>query len=65
VLARSDAGKLTLTTFLVPFIATLIAWALLSEVPPPLTFVGGALCIAGVLLTRRKSPARKRPEVDD
>jgi drug/metabolite transporter (DMT)-like permease len=54
VLARSNAGTLTLTTFLVPFIATLIAWALLSEVPPPLTFVGGALCIAGVLLTRRK-----------
>jgi len=58
VLARSDAGKLTLTTFLVPFIATLIAWALLSEVPPSLTFVGGALCIAGVLLTRRRPRAK-------
>jgi drug/metabolite transporter (DMT)-like permease len=54
VLARSDAGTLTLTTFLVPFIATLIAWALLGEVPPALTFVGGALCIAGVVLTRRR-----------
>jgi drug/metabolite transporter (DMT)-like permease len=53
VLARSDAGKLTLTTFLVPFIATLIAWVLLAEVPPALTFLGGALCIGGVLLTRR------------
>jgi drug/metabolite transporter (DMT)-like permease len=60
VLARSNAGTLTLTTFLVPFIATLIAWALLSEVPPPLTFVGGALCIAGVLLTRRR-PKRSLP----
>ncbi|MDC5696202.1 DMT family transporter [Intrasporangium calvum] len=58
VLARSDAGKLTLTTFLVPFIATLIAWALLAEVPPALTFLGGALCITGVLLTRRQ-PARR------
>ncbi|GAA5036033.1 DMT family transporter [Terrabacter aeriphilus] len=55
VLARSDAGRLTLTTFLVPFLATLIAWGLLGEVPPPLTFVGGALCIAGVLLTRRRA----------
>lgn len=54
VLARGDAGKVTLTTFLVPFIATLIAWALLSEVPPALTFVGGGLAIAGVLLTRRR-----------
>lgn len=54
VLARSEAGTLTLTTFLVPFIATLIAWALLGEVPPPLTFLGGALAIAGVLLTRHR-----------
>lgn len=53
-LARSDAGKLTLTTFLVPFIATLIAWVLLGEIPAALTFAGGALCIAGVLITRRK-----------
>jgi len=61
VLARSDAGTLTLTTFLVPFIATLIAWALLSEVPPVLTYVGGALCIAGVLLTRRRPRPRPLP----
>jgi drug/metabolite transporter (DMT)-like permease len=61
VLARSDAGKLTLTTFLVPFIATLIAWVLLSEVPPALTFLGGALCIAGVLFTRRKPRRRVTP----
>lgn len=59
-LARTDAGKLSLTTFLVPFIATLMAWLLLDEIPPALAFVGGALCIAGVLLTRVK-PARKPP----
>ncbi|PUA82112.1 EamA family transporter [Nocardioides currus] len=53
-LAHTDAGKLSLTTFLVPAITTLIAWALLDEVPPGLTFVGGALAITGVLLTRRK-----------
>ncbi len=53
-LNQSDAGKFALTTFLVPFITTLMAWLMLSEVPPGLAFVGGALCIAGVLLTRRK-----------
>lgn len=53
-LARTDAGKLSLTTFLVPFIATLLAWLLLDEIPPALAFAGGALCIAGVLLTRIK-----------
>lgn len=57
VLARGDAGKVTLTTFLVPFIATLIAWALLSEVPAALTFVGGGLAIVGVLLTRVRRPS--------
>lgn len=53
-LTHTDAGALSLTTFLVPGIATLIAWATIDEVPPSLTFVGGALAIAGVLMTRRK-----------
>jgi len=53
-LSRSDAGKLSLTTFLVPAIATLMAWLLLDEVPPALAFLGGALCVGGVLLTRRR-----------
>jgi drug/metabolite transporter (DMT)-like permease len=53
-LKHSDAGRLALTTFLVPFLATGLAWVLLDEVPPGLAFVGGALCIAGVLLTRKK-----------
>lgn len=56
-LSRTDAGKLTLTTFLVPVIATALAWLLLDEVPPALAFLGGALCIVGVALTRRKPRA--------
>lgn len=51
-LRHTGAGKLSLTTFLVPAITTLLAWALLAEVPPALAFVGGAMAIAGVLLTR-------------
>ncbi|MGL4744252.1 MAG: DMT family transporter [Dermatophilaceae bacterium] len=59
VLARGDAGTVTLTTFLVPFIATVLAWLLLGEAPPALAFVGGALAIVGVALTRipTRSPA--------
>lgn len=53
-LRHTDAGKQSLTTFLVPAIATLLAWWLLDEVPPALAFVGGLLCVVGVLLTRRK-----------
>ena len=59
-LRYTDAGKQSLTTFLVPAIAALLAWVLLDEVPPALAFAGGALCIVGVLVTRRKprsSPA--------
>ena len=53
-LTHTDAGKLSLTTFLVPGIATVVAWLLIDEVPPSLTFLGGALAIVGVLMTRRK-----------
>lgn len=53
-LTHTDAGALSLTTFLVPGIATLVAWLTIDEVPPSLTFLGGALAIVGVLMTRRK-----------
>jgi drug/metabolite transporter (DMT)-like permease len=52
-LSHADAGKFAQSTFLVPFVTALMAWLLLDEVPPLLSFVGGALCIAGVLLARR------------
>ena len=53
-LRYTDAGKQSLTTFLVPAIAAVLAWVLLDEVPPVLAFVGGVLCIVGVLVTRRR-----------
>lgn len=58
-LTHTDAGALSLTTFLVPLIATLVAWLTIDEVPPPLTFVGGALAIVGVLMTRRRPRAAR------
>lgn len=59
-LKRTDAGTMALTTFLVPLIATGIAWLLLDEVPAPLAFLGGALCILGVWLTRRRPASYQR-----
>jgi drug/metabolite transporter (DMT)-like permease len=41
------------TTYLVPPIAILIGWALLAESPETLAFLGGALCLGGVVITRR------------
>lgn len=60
-LARTDAGRLGVTTYLVPPLVVLLGWLLLGEVPPPLAVVGGAVCLAGVALSRRR--ARVRPPV--
>ena len=40
------------TTYLVPPLAILMGWLLLSESPPALALAGGALCLAGVAVTR-------------
>jgi drug/metabolite transporter (DMT)-like permease len=57
-LARTSAGRLAATTYLVPAIAILIGWALLGEAPPALAFLGGAICLLGVAVARR--PIRSR-----
>jgi drug/metabolite transporter (DMT)-like permease len=58
-LARTDAGKLGSTTYLVPPIAVLLGWLILGEVPPLVALPGGILCLAGVGLARW-SPRRRR-----
>lgn len=52
-LSRTSAGRMGATTYLVPPIAILIAWALLDETPPELALLGGALCLVGVAIARR------------
>jgi drug/metabolite transporter (DMT)-like permease len=63
-LSHADAGKFAQSTFLVPFITSLMAWLLLDEVPPALAFVGGAMCIVGVLLARRTGKAKDATPLD-
>lgn len=58
-LSRTPAGQLGATTYLVPVVAAGMSWVLLAEVPPALSFVGGALCLVGVALTRLR-PRRSR-----
>jgi drug/metabolite transporter (DMT)-like permease len=60
-LRRTDAGKLGVTTYVVPPLVILLGWLLLDEVPPALALVGGAVCLAGVGLSRRRT--RPRPPV--
>ena len=52
-LSRMDAGRLGVTTYLVPPLAILIAWPVLGETPPLLALLGGLLALVGISLTRR------------
>jgi drug/metabolite transporter (DMT)-like permease len=60
-LQRITAGQAASTTYLAPAVATLISWAVLDEVPAALAFVGGALCLTGVAITRLR-PRRRVPQ---
>ncbi len=53
-LSRMDASKLGVTTYLVPPLTIAASWPLLGEVPPQLALAGGALCLVGVALSRRR-----------
>jgi drug/metabolite transporter (DMT)-like permease len=53
-LARTTAGRMGATTYLVTPIAILLGWLLLGEVPPALGLVGGVLCLAGVYIAQRR-----------
>lgn len=53
-LARTDAGRLTATTLTVPAIAIVLSWLVLDELPTVLGMIGGALCLLGVAISRRR-----------
>jgi drug/metabolite transporter (DMT)-like permease len=59
-LARTTAGRMGATTYAVPALVVLMAWLALDEVPGLLTLAGGALCLAGVAVSR--SRRRVRPQ---
>jgi drug/metabolite transporter (DMT)-like permease len=52
-LARTQAGRLGVTTYLVPPVAIALSAILLGETPLALQLAGGALCLAGVALSRK------------
>lgn len=53
-LKRTSAGRMGATTYLVPPVSIGLAWLLLDETPAGLAFAGGALCLAGVAISRRR-----------
>jgi drug/metabolite transporter (DMT)-like permease len=62
-LARTTAGRMGATTYLVPAVVVLMSWLWLREVPRPVALGGGLLCLVGVALSRRP-PARERVEAE-
>ncbi|MEZ0067849.1 drug/metabolite transporter (DMT)-like permease [Streptacidiphilus sp. MAP12-20] len=51
-LARTSAGRLGVTTYLVPPISILLGWLMLSETPTWVAVGGGLLCLGGVAVAR-------------
>lgn len=62
-LARTTAAQMGATTYVVPALVIGMSWLLLGEVPGWLTFAGGALCLAGVAVSRTRTvkPTRNAP----
>lgn len=61
VLSRTTAGKTAATTYVVPVVAIVLSWILLSETPAPVMLAGGALCLLGVFITRMHPRHRRLP----
>lgn len=51
-LARTSASQMGATTYAVPALVVLMSWVVLNELPGWMTFLGGALCLAGVAVSR-------------
>ncbi len=62
-LARTDAGRLGVTTYLVPPLTIVAGWFLLGEAPVAVALVGGTICLVGVALSRRRPRTPLREEV--
>lgn len=53
-LRRTSAGRTASLNYLIPVVAIVLGWVLLRETPAALAVVGGALCVAGVYVARRR-----------
>lgn len=63
-LARTSAGRMAASSYVVPGLAVLLSWAFLAETPATIALIGGAVSLLGVALTRvpaRALPARALP----
>lgn len=64
-LSRMPAGQLGVSTYIVPPLAIVLSLLVFGVVPSLLAIVGGAICLVGVALSRRRRVVRVVPEVDE
>jgi drug/metabolite transporter (DMT)-like permease len=60
-LTRMPAGRLGVTTYIVPPLVILFAALFLGELPALLAIIGGAVCLLGVALSRRRVAPPQAP----
>ncbi len=59
-LQRTPAGRLSVSTYIVPPLAVVLGLIVFGEIPLPLAIVGGVVCLVGVALSRRRGVTRSR-----
>jgi drug/metabolite transporter (DMT)-like permease len=57
-LAHVPAGRLSISTYVVPPGVILLALVVYGEVPPLVAIIGGAVCLTGVALSRKRPSVR-------
>jgi drug/metabolite transporter (DMT)-like permease len=53
-LSRTHTGRLGATTYVAPALAVVMSWILLAETPTAYGLAGGAICLVGVAISRRR-----------
>lgn len=61
-MSHMSVSSFAASTYLVPPLTIAMAWFVLDESPAPMALLGGALCLAGVVLARRPAAPTPAPQ---
>jgi drug/metabolite transporter (DMT)-like permease len=59
-LARTTSGRMGAIIYAVPTLVIIMSWLILGQIPQGLAVAGGALCLAGVAVSRSRSRADQK-----
>ena len=60
-MSHGAAGRTATLLYAIPVLAIGIAWIWLREVPKPISLVGGAIALAGVLIVNTMGTGKEKP----